>query len=58
MGHTHALFPGGLGDEGNFLLGGQDPNPEHEPPPEPRPPLSPGLKVQGHMGWGGGWQGI
>lgn len=47
LGHTQALFPGGLRDEGYFLLGGQDPNPEHEPPPEFGPPLSPGFKVQG-----------
>ena len=33
LGHTQTLFAGGLRDEGNFLLGGQDPNPEHEPPP-------------------------
>lgn len=34
LGHTQALFPGGLRDEDIFLLGGQDPNPEHEPPPK------------------------
>lgn len=34
LGHTQALLLGGLRDEGDFLLGGQDPNPEHEPPPK------------------------
>jgi hypothetical protein len=34
LGHTQALFPCGLLDEGDFLLGGQEPNPEHEPPPK------------------------
>jgi len=33
LGHTQTLFTGGLRDEGNFLLGGQDANPEHESPP-------------------------